>query len=650
MISLGVYLPIRSRFVCFFVGIAFLGALSAPLQAADTQNPSTWDKIFGNEPKAPESDSKQPKPKKAKTSKEAPKKQKNAGSKKPNNETKVETPAAQSAQAVPDNKESSQTGASETGNTKLETGQKTSSGANSAPFWSGLFSAASSSSPFQQDASQTNLAPVASVVPAAPIAPAPSPVTAPSALPPASATISEPASSEPFWKRIFGGAPSKQPESKPEAVAPIEPVKELAPAPSTPPAPIATSNKTGGEEEPSFWQRLFGSKSSDKKVGAAKSKPSESVNEQSTTASSNSSAAPTAATATTPNAAAIALPAAVEPLPSANDTKTNFSLATVCEREKCELMVVYDAPINKTNVDKFIQGTASIPAGTAVLLNSTDGDLNSGIRLGQAFRQKHFNTRVGRTKLNKKTLNEIDGQCFSACVLAFAGGVNRRIDPNDQIGIYALRSNSKSANENELKAAVNNLGIYFDQMGVDRRFVEQMLQVKGSAVSLVSLSNAKLLNLDNGSRLITYPWRMQALDDGMLIILVTEKQATNHFSITLGLTKQNKDKDFRLTVFAKPLSSNLNLSQLADYLNRDTRLQLAFNNQTIAPSLIKPWEATSSGVQTAIPVSDKELTSISSALEFELDLLQTQNNPYKLDGVTMFGTSGLKGALAAIKK
>jgi hypothetical protein len=313
-------------------------------------------------------------------------------------------------------------------------------------------------------------------------------------------------------------------------------------------------------------------------------------------------------------------------------------------------MVLFDAPINKANVDKFIQSTSSIPAGTAVLLNSTEGDLNSGIRLGQVLRQKYFNTRVGRTQLNKKTLNEIDGQCYSACVLAFAGGVNRRIDPNDKIGIYALRSSTKTINENEMRAAVNNLGIYFDQMGIDRRFVDQMLQVKGTSVSLISLSSAKLLNLDNGTRIVTYPWRMQALDDGLLIILVTEKQATNHFSITLGLTKQSKDKDFRLTVFAKPISGNPNLNQLADYLNRDARLQLAFSNQAISPSLIKPWEATSSGVQTAMLLTDKELTSMSSALEFELDLLQIQNNPYKLDGATIFGTSGLKGALTAIKK
>ena len=618
MIFKGICLPYRPRFALFLIGIAFLGAISGPLQAADNPSPSTWDKLFGSAPKTPESDPKEQKPKKTKASKESAKKQKSPNPQKASAESPIATPSAQGLNQTAVDQETRPSD-------KTETAPKVANPSSSTPFWKDLFRDASSSSPFLEGATQSSGAqPISEPVKSPSVDTAITP-------PPPAPSINEPSGAEPFWKRIFSGASSKQPEFKLEQTTPTEPVKEATSLPA------ATSNKSGGDEEPSFWQKLFGGKSTDTKVGASKIKTVETPIEKTTSTPA-------------PPPAPLSLPTVVAPSPSTTDTKANFSLATVCEREKCELMVLFDAPINKANVDKFIQSTSSIPAGTAVLLNSTDGDLNSGIRLGQVLRQKYFNTRVGRTQLNRKTLNEIDGQCYSACVLAFAGGVNRRIDPNDKIGIYALRSSTKTVNENEMKAAVNNLEMYFEQMGVDRRFVNQMLQIKGSTVTLVSLSNAKLLNLDNGTRIVTYPWRMQALDDGLLIILVTEKQAANHFTITLGLTKQGKDKDFRLTIYAKPLSENLNLSQLADYLNRDTRLQLVFSNQTVAPGLIKPWEATSNGVQTAIPLSDKELMGMSSALEFELNLAQNSNNPYKLDGVTIFGTSGLKGALAAIKK
>jgi hypothetical protein len=713
MIFQGFCSPFRTRFALFFVGMTFLGAVSAPLHAADSPAPTAWERFFGSKPKATESDPKEQKSKKAKTSKETQKKQKGSSTKKSGKETKVQAAAAVDAKdaesspapALPlvETIEASSLKTETTPNQVIAPDVTTTiaptplvnaaSEGSSVPFWKRFFSAASSSLPPQEEVSQSNAPQPSSGVASPPPADvtttaAPKPLVnepsniepfwrrlfsgASSSLPPQEETtqsnvlqpssgLASPApadvtksvaatppvdtagegSSVPFWKRLFSGASSKQPDPNPEQASVTEPLKKAIPA------PVTADSKSSDDEELPFWQKLFGSKPGDKKAVPSETKLIQAPAERSAVAPTLSSTLPPPVS---PAPSTPTLPIVAAPPPSTTDTKSSFSLATVCEREKCELMVLFDAPINKSNVDKFIQSASGIPAGTAVLLNSTDGDINSGIRLGQVLRQKSFNTRIGRTQLNKKTLNEIDGQCYSSCVLAFAGGVNRRIDPNDKIGVYALRSNIKTVNENEMRTAVNNLGIYFDQMGIDRRLVDQMLEAKGSAVSPISLSSAKALNLDNGTRIITYPWRMQALDEGLLIILVTEKQSSNHFSITLGLTKQSKDKDFRLTVYAKPFSGNPNLNQLADYLNRESRLQIAFSNQTISPGLIKPWEVTSSGIQTAILLADKELTMMSSALEFELDLLQIQNNPYKLDSATIFGTSGLKGALKAIKK
>ena len=631
MINKGDSPLINPRIVLFLAGIALLGLISGPLQAADA-SPTMWDKVFGAENKNSDAEPSKTKAKKTKSSKQTQKNQKSSkSSKAPANSKPDETKSsgATSQELAP----ASQTIAEE----------KVEPSSSPAPFWKGLFSAASSTSPLIEgadkgasNASAQNASSPASATSTSAASPSPAPLAVSTTPAPEPTPAAPSATSEPFWKRIFGNASSKPPESKAEPSA-IEPAKEQTPNPTTvvaTPAQITTpsvgSSKTStAEEEPSFWQKLFSNKS------ASNAKSSEPV------------------VANTPqpsidNSTAIALPSAVVNASGASDTKSNFALANVCERDKCELMIVYDAAINKANVEKFVQSTATIPASTAVLFNSVDGDLNSGIRLGQILRQKRFNSRIGRTNLNKKTLVEADGQCFSACVLAFAGGVNRRIDPNDQLGIYALRSNAKKVNEEDMRLAINGLNIYFDQMGVDRRLVQQMLQAKGLSVSLISLSNARLLNLDNSSRATTYPWRMQALDDGLLIALVTEKQSGGNYNVTLGLTRQNKD--LRLTVFIKPSAGSINLSQLSDFLNRGPRPQLNFTNQAIPLNLIKPWEATSSGIQASALLTDKELSTMSSALEFELDFSQLNKNAYNLDGVTIFGTSGLKGALTAIKK
>ncbi len=631
MINKGDSPLINPRIVLFLAGIALLGLISGPLQAADA-SPTMWDKVFGAENKNSDAEPSKTKSKKTKSSKQTQKNQKSSkSSKAPANSKPDETKSsgATSQELAP----ASQTIAEE----------KVEPSSSPAPFWKGLFSAASSTSPLIEgadkgasNASAQNASSPASATSTSAASPNPAPLAVSTTPAPEPTPAAPSATSEPFWKRIFGNASSKPPESKAEPSA-IEPAKEQTPNPTTvgaTPAQITTpsvgSSKTSAtEEEPSFWQKLFSNKS------ASNAKSSEPVVANTPQPSVN-------------NSTAIALPSAVVNASGASDAKSNFALANVCERDKCELMIVYDAAINKANVEKFVQSTATIPAGTAVLFNSVDGDLNSGIRLGQVLRQKRFNSRIGRTNLNKKTLVEADGQCFSACVLAFAGGVNRRIDPNDQLGIYALRSNAKKVNEEDMRLAINGLNIYFDQMGVDRRLVQQMLQAKGLSVSLISLSNARLLYLDNSSRATTYPWRMQALDDGLLIALVTEKQSGGNYNVTLGLTRQNKD--LRLTVFIKPSVGSINLSQLSDFLNRGPRPQLNFTNQAIPLNLIKPWEATSSGIQASALLTDKELATMSSSLEFELDFSQLNKNAYNLDGVTIFGTSGLKGALTAIKK
>ena len=613
----------------FLIGIAFLGSVSAPLQAADSA-PSTWDKLFGGGAQETQTEQNKAKPKKSRAEKPAQKAQKGA------KQTKSSASSADTSDTAKPNPAATSASNEQSVTTPTNNAEPNGLGV----IFKGVFGGASSNSPFLEEAKQidspqnTSSNPLTSST-ASPVA---TPITS------TPATAPEAPKSEPFWKRMFGGASSQPPESKSETVqtTPATPstVKELNPEPIQPPA--SANKPTPPNEEPSFWQRLFGGKSSPvttSKSGGSSGKSSDKASEITPSTSTQN--------ITTENNSII-VPTGLISASSTSETKADFGLVNVCEREKCELMIVYDAPINKSNVEKFMQSTASIPVGTAVLFNSMDGDLNSGIKLGQVLRQKRFNARIGRTKFIKKTLVETDGQCYSACVLAFAGGINRRIDPNDQLGIYALRPNSKSVNENEMRQAINGLNTYFDQMGIDRRLADQMLQVKGSAVSLISLSNSKLLNLDNSSRAITYPWRMQALDDGLIIALATEKQASGQFSITLGLTKQNRE--LRLTIYIKPLSGSPNLAQLSDFLNRNAQLQMSIANQTITPSLMKPWEPTASGVQTAVLLSEKEMNAITSTLEFELDITQINRNPFNLDSVTVFGTLGLKGALTAIRK
>jgi len=599
-------------------------ALSHSSYAADASNnngsnPTLWNKIFGGQEadKAQLSKSKSPK-KKSPPKKASVHKNKGADSSAEQTPPSAPTPPPP-AQAVNPDKV-----------TPPDDISATNSPETKSTFFGRLFSQASSKSPDTLEPAQ-NTAP-AIAPPQSTQTPEPTQAAASSSTDRSKVNeTAEKKSSEGFFfGRLFSQASSKPPESleagNATPASPVAPVAPITPAATTSvanPETVSTQSPVApNNESPSFWKSLFGSKSNSET--RAKSAPEK--------------ASPAAIT---PDV--LATPA--NPIKDLSPTK--LSIANVCVRDQCSAMILFDAPINKASVDQFEQNSGAIPAGTIVLLNSTTGDLNSGIRLGQLIHQKHLNTSIGKTQLNKKSLIEVDGQCYSACILAFAGGISRRIDAGDQLGIYALRANSGKVSDAEFKNAIASISNYFDQMGVDRRLIDQMLQIKGASVSALTLNTAKLLNLDNSSRSQYFPWRMQALDDGLLIALVSEKQSSGRYVITLGLTRQSKD--YRLTIFIKPVA-NQNLSQLSDYLSRSSRIQLSASGQNFGPTNIKSWEATNTGIQAAVQLSDKELSTLTSSLDFELDLPQANPNPFGLDAATTFGTAGLKGAITAMKR
>ena len=332
------------------------------------------------------------------------------------------------------------------------------------------------------------------------------------------------------------------------------------------------------------------------------------------------------------------------------DNKGEWVLSLVCAGQKCEQMLVFDGAINPQAIEGFLGASRKLARGTTLLLNSTSGDLNSGIKLGELIHQNGFNTRIGKIK-NVQQNTKLDGQCYSACVLSFSGGLNRYIDANDLVGVNALRL-TPGAKEPEYKESMKVLSSYFDQMGVDRRIIDLMLKAKAKGITKISLDTAKQLNLDNAPSNHAHLWRVGAISGtNSPIGLVSEKQASGQYAITLGLTRQNKD--FRLTIFIQPIAGSPNFKGLARLLNENPRITLISSNQTLSPGPNKPWELSNNGLISAVSLSEKDLNQLVSALHFDLEFASNEaisNNSFKLDRITSFSTAGLKGVMLTLKK
>ena len=331
------------------------------------------------------------------------------------------------------------------------------------------------------------------------------------------------------------------------------------------------------------------------------------------------------------------------------DEKAKFAISNICDLQKCQLMVVYQSTINQANLEAFTSQTANLPTGTVVLLNSQEGDLSSGIRLGQVIRQKGFNTRVGRAQEQQNTTVKAPGVCLSSCALAFLGGTQRQLDDRDELGFFSLQSTQKppsKLSEEDLKKALANIARYLEQMNINGTLLEQIMRIEGNGPLLINPTSAKALNIENATKGELNAWRVQALDNGVLIAITSQKQTQGQFNITLGLSKASGA--FRLIVLIKPTVTSIDYPKLTELLGNSQPTLIA-KDKAIKLKLDKNWQLTATGSQGSFILKEGELLQIASEVEFEFQL-PPNITQLGLDQKTLFSTRSLGGAIIALKK
>ncbi|KPC02229.1 hypothetical protein QO021_29005 (plasmid) [Pseudomonas amygdali pv. lachrymans] len=135
-------------------------------------------------------------------------------------------------------------------------------------------------------------------------------------------------------------------------------------------------------------------------------------------------------------------------------------------------------------------------SGSIVYLDSAGGDPQAGMRLGELLRKSSMNTAIG--KPGKTSGRPSPGKCMSACVLTYAGGKFRFIDPASQLGIHRFyRRTALSTDLDVAQVLSAAITAYLIKMGVAPALFERMVQVGRGQMELLSHPDAAALNLVN---------------------------------------------------------------------------------------------------------------------------------------------------------
>jgi hypothetical protein len=143
--------------------------------------------------------------------------------------------------------------------------------------------------------------------------------------------------------------------------------------------------------------------------------------------------------------------------------------------------ILAEGEIDRTTPGRFDDFLARTPGPPRLVrLNSHGGLIVFATRLGQMMREGGFDTVVGRVRMRHadgRTETQFSN-CFSACTLAFLGGVRRRVDGGD-FGIHRPAVDKarvgRTVDAEEIRQAMRLSGYlvaaYVAQMGVDAEFI-----------------------------------------------------------------------------------------------------------------------------------------------------------------------------------
>jgi hypothetical protein len=189
---------------------------------------------------------------------------------------------------------------------------------------------------------------------------------------------------------------------------------------------------------------------------------------------------------------------------------------------ECEFIVA-DGDIAIDSVDDFRE-----VGGARVLINSKGGSLEGAIALGEEFRRRGVDVSVYKAEQRAGSSfydEKPSGECLSACVYAFFGGVKREVRDGSTLGIHAFAGDIAETNVDapvytrlELTAVQRLTGVlleYTQRMGIDPLVIDWAAKQDNSGMRILTGDEMRLLRIV-WDPIRALPLRLEPYKNGVL--------------------------------------------------------------------------------------------------------------------------------------
>lgn len=177
--------------------------------------------------------------------------------------------------------------------------------------------------------------------------------------------------------------------------------------------------------------------------------------------------------------------------------------------------------------ERFLEGRSVWP-NQRIVLNSGGGNVLEGIKIGRIIRDHDFRTAVAASFVDEGYSQVRAGVCASACVLTFAGGVERAASDGSRIGVHQMsRDYNGTANgkpitiedlEINMSVAQRLVGIsltHFMEMGIDPTIISLMVGTSADDIRWLTLDEILSTKIGFMPSQFT-PWMIEPYRNGLV--------------------------------------------------------------------------------------------------------------------------------------
>ncbi len=200
-------------------------------------------------------------------------------------------------------------------------------------------------------------------------------------------------------------------------------------------------------------------------------------------------------------------------------------------------------------LNDFLNMHHAIP-GAMIDFNSPGGNLQEGLQIGRLIRKRNLQTNIFQQGAEHKP-DQLKGSCYSACSIAFLGGIVRYAPANTAFGVhrFAIPQNTLTGDQalDASQIQSSQIAEYINFMGIQPGFISEMNLASSNDINILSQQKLTALRIITPQRETV--WELRTTPTGEVYVAGETKDIRGLHKILFGCFPKSQTAPFMEIMF-----------------------------------------------------------------------------------------------------